>query len=136
MQGMQGIFSSGLSGFFVTPTSQCCASRPEGTCALHVDTNHLMIFVVSVLRPAMAKSSGTQPRPKSELAHQGMNWMVLAQAQAAEHGPAGHLAGVWMVSFRKRYRTGLRLTGDIADFGAIFAFVLIANTMVFVWLVP
>ena len=37
---------------------------------------------------------------------------------------------------RKRYRTGLRLTGDIADFGVVFAFILIANTMVFVWLVP
>jgi len=61
--------------------------------------------------------------------------MVLAQAQAAEYGPAGHLAGVWMVSFRKRYRTGLRLTGDIADFGVVFAFILIANAMVFVWLV-
>ena len=134
-QGMQGIFSSGLSGFFVTPTSQCCASRPEGSCALHVDTNHLMMFVVSVLRPAMAKSSGTQPRPKSELAHQGMNWMVLAPPPTQSAAPPTirwRLDG----TVCKRYRTGLRLTGDIADFGAIFAFVLIANTMVFVWLVP
>jgi hypothetical protein len=37
---------------------------------------------------------------------------------------------------RNRYRTGLCLTGNIADFGVVFAFILIANAMVFVGLVP
>jgi uncharacterized membrane protein len=41
-----------------------------------------------------------------------------------------------MVRSANATEPGLRLTADIADFGAIFAFVLIANAMVLVWLVP
>ena len=100
--GVQGVLSSGLSGFFVTPTSQCCASRPEGSRALPVDANRAAADIV--FRPAMAKSSGTQPRPKSELAHQGMNWMVLAPPPTQSAAPPTIR---WRLDGKvcKRYRT-------------------------------
>jgi hypothetical protein len=62
-----------------------------------------------------------------------MNWTVLAPPRALNTAPPTIR---WRLDGKVRscYRTGLRLTGDIADFGAIFAF--IANAMVFVGLVP
>ena len=105
--GVQGVLSSGLSGFFVTPTSQCCASRPEGSRALPVDANRAADDICGSLSfgPAMAKSSGTQPRPKSELAHQGMNWMVLAPPRAQSTASPTIR---WRLDGKvcKRYRTG------------------------------
>jgi len=61
--------------------------------------------------------------------------MVLAPPRALNTAPP---TVRWRLDGKvcKRYRPGLRLTADIADFGAIFAFVLIANAMVLVWLVP
>jgi hypothetical protein len=48
-----------------------------------------------------------------------MNWIVLAPPRALNTAPPTTRWGL-DGKVRKRYRTGLRMTGDIADFGADF----------------